>query len=72
MATLEAFAQAGIDEAFLDEREVGILYGNDSSAEPVITARRHHPRQAQHGTGRVGLHLPVNELNGDDEPLGHL
>ncbi len=38
MATLEAFAQAGIDEAFLDEREVGILYGNDSSAEPVITA----------------------------------
>lgn len=38
MATLEAFEQAGIDEAFLSEREVGILYGNDSSAEPVITA----------------------------------
>ncbi len=37
MATLEAFQQAGIDEQFLAEHEVGILYGNDSSAEPVIT-----------------------------------
>lgn len=37
MATREALAQAGIDEAFLAKREVGILYGNDSSAEPVIT-----------------------------------
>lgn len=37
MATLEAFEEAGIDEQFLAEHEVGILYGNDSSAEPVIT-----------------------------------
>ncbi len=37
MATLEAFAEAGIDDKFLAEHEVGILYGNDSSAEPVIT-----------------------------------
>lgn len=37
MATLEAFQEAGIDEQFLAEHEVGILYGNDSSAEPVIT-----------------------------------
>ena len=36
MATLEAFAEAGIDDKFLAEHEVGILYGNDSSAEPVI------------------------------------
>ena len=38
IATLEAFKNAGIDDAFLDNREVGILYGNDSSAQPVIEA----------------------------------
>lgn len=36
MATQEAFANASIDEAFLRENEVGILYGNDSCAEAVI------------------------------------
>ena len=38
MATVEAFKNAGIDDTFLDANEVGILYGNDSSAEPVVTA----------------------------------
>ena len=38
MATREAFRQAGIDEAFLDANEVGIIFGNDSSARPVIEA----------------------------------
>lgn len=36
VATKEAFRNAGIDDKFLDEREVGILYGNDSSTAPVI------------------------------------
>ncbi|MCD8072638.1 MAG: beta-ketoacyl-[acyl-carrier-protein] synthase family protein [Alistipes sp.] len=36
MATCEALAGAGIDAAFLEENEVGILYGNDSSAQAVI------------------------------------
>lgn len=36
MATLEAFSQAGIDDDFLRDNEVGILYGNDCSSEPVI------------------------------------
>ena len=35
-ATEQALAQAGIDKDFLLENEVGILYGNDSSAEAVI------------------------------------
>ncbi len=35
-ATEQALAQAGIDKEFLLENEVGILYGNDSSAEAVI------------------------------------
>lgn len=36
-ATVEAMEQAGIDADFLARNEVGILYGNDSSAEAVIT-----------------------------------
>ncbi|PKP42114.1 MAG: beta-ketoacyl synthase [Bacteroidetes bacterium HGW-Bacteroidetes-10] len=36
IATEEALANALIDNEFLDSREVGILYGNDSSAQAVI------------------------------------
>jgi 3-oxoacyl-[acyl-carrier-protein] synthase-1 len=36
IATEEALVNAKIDSAFLDSREVGILYGNDSSAQAVI------------------------------------
>lgn len=38
MATREAFANAGVDDAYLDNNEVGIIFGNDSSAKPVIEA----------------------------------
>ena len=38
VSTLEALTQAGIDQDYLDENEVGILYGNDSSAKAVIDA----------------------------------
>jgi 3-oxoacyl-[acyl-carrier-protein] synthase-1 len=38
VATKEAFEQAGIDMGYLENNEVGILYGNDSSAVPVIEA----------------------------------
>ena len=37
IATAEALAQAGIDNEYLLNNEVGILYGNDSSAEAVIS-----------------------------------
>ncbi len=37
LATIEALAQAGIDHDYLLNNEVGILYGNDSSAEAVIS-----------------------------------
>ena len=35
---MEAFKDAGIDEAFLETNEVGVLYGNDSSTAPIINA----------------------------------
>jgi 3-oxoacyl-[acyl-carrier-protein] synthase-1 len=36
VATVEALENAKIDQAFLDQNEVGILYGNDSTAQSVI------------------------------------
>jgi 3-oxoacyl-[acyl-carrier-protein] synthase I len=36
MATLEALKNAGIDDVFLNNNEVGIIYGNDSSTDAVI------------------------------------
>jgi 3-oxoacyl-[acyl-carrier-protein] synthase-1 len=38
VATIEALKNAGIDQNYLDMHEVGVLYGNDSSAEPVVTS----------------------------------
>lgn len=38
MASREAFGMAGVDADYLAGHEVGILFGNDSSAEPVIEA----------------------------------
>jgi 3-oxoacyl-[acyl-carrier-protein] synthase-1 len=36
ISTVEALRQAGIDQEYLDKVEAGILFGNDSSAVPVI------------------------------------
>ena len=36
MATREALEQAGIDADYLEQHETGIIYGNDSCAQPVI------------------------------------
>ena len=36
MATVEALQNASIDAAFMEKNAVGILYGNDSSALPVV------------------------------------
>ncbi len=38
MATLDALKAAKIDDTFLDEHEVGILYGNDSVSQAVVEA----------------------------------
>ena len=38
MAAREAFGNAGIDEDFMMSHEIGIIFGNDSSAKPVIEA----------------------------------
>lgn len=38
MATIQALKDAGIDDDFLDNNEVGILYGNDSVSKAIIDA----------------------------------
>jgi 3-oxoacyl-[acyl-carrier-protein] synthase I len=38
MATLQALEQAGIDPDYIHQQEIGILYGNDSSAKATIDA----------------------------------
>jgi len=38
MATREALAQAGITPEYIDATPIGLLYGNDSSAKPVVEA----------------------------------
>ena len=38
MAARECFEQAGVNEEFLMNNEVGVIFGNDSSAKPVIEA----------------------------------
>jgi 3-oxoacyl-[acyl-carrier-protein] synthase-1 len=38
VSSIEALKNAGLDQDYIDANEVGIIYGNDSSALPVIEA----------------------------------
>lgn len=38
LATIDALKQAGIEQEFMDDNEVGILYGNDSVSQAVVEA----------------------------------
>jgi 3-oxoacyl-[acyl-carrier-protein] synthase I len=38
MATIEALKNAGLSQDYIDAHEIGVIYGNDSSAQPVIEA----------------------------------
>ena len=40
MASAEAFRGAGVDDDYLLNNEVGVIFGNDSSAQPVIETAR--------------------------------
>jgi len=56
MATAEALRNAGVDLDYLEQNEVGIFYGNDSSAKAVIdahtTAMQYHDTQMM-GSGAI-------------------
>jgi 3-oxoacyl-[acyl-carrier-protein] synthase-1 len=38
MSTVEALKHAGLSQDYIDAHEIGVIFGNDSSAQPVIEA----------------------------------
>lgn len=38
MSTAEALQHAGLTQEYIDQHEIGVIFGNDSSAQPVIEA----------------------------------
>ncbi|MBT1699727.1 beta-ketoacyl-[acyl-carrier-protein] synthase family protein [Fulvivirgaceae bacterium PWU4] len=38
MSTVEALKHAGLSQDYIDANEIGVIFGNDSSAQPVIEA----------------------------------
>ena len=61
MASRQAFEQAAMDEDYLHENEVGILFGNDSSAQPVIEATR--IMDEKHDSALLGSGLIFQSMN---------
>lgn len=61
MAAHEAFEQAGIDDGFLKENEVGVIFGNDSTAESVIEAAR--IMDEKHDTQMLGSGYIFQSMN---------
>lgn len=61
MASRQAFEQAAMDEDYLHENEVGILFGNDSSAQPVIEAAR--IMDEKHDSALLGSGLISQSMN---------
>lgn len=65
MASRQAFEQAGMDDAYLLANEVGCIFGNDSSAKPVIEAakimdEKHDSAMLGYGTVFQSMNSTVN------------
>ena len=61
MASREAFEQAKIDEPYLLENEVGVLFGNDSTAMPTV--EMHEQMMEKHDTALLGSVLIFQSMN---------
>ncbi len=61
MASRQAFAQAGIDDQYLRQNEVGCIFGNDSSAKPVIEASK--IMDEKHDSAMLGYGLIFQSMN---------
>lgn len=61
MAAKEAFDEAKVTDEYLKENEVGIIFGNDSSAKPVIEAA--HIMEAKHDSALLGSGLIFQSMN---------
>jgi len=61
MASRQAFAQAMIDDEYLLLNEVGCIFGNDSSAKPVIETSK--IMDEKHDTALLGYGLIFQSMN---------
>ena len=61
MAAKEAFEQAHMDEAYLLDNEVGVLFGNDSTAQATI--EMHEIMREKHDTSLLGSGLIFQSMN---------
>lgn len=61
MASKEAFDEAGISDEYLKENEVGIIFGNDSSAKAVIETS--NIMDEKHDSALLGSGLLFQALN---------
>ena len=61
MAARQAFTQASIDDEYLRHNEVGCIFGNDSSAKPVIEASK--IMDEKHDSAMLGYGLVFQSMN---------
>ncbi|MBP3227403.1 MAG: beta-ketoacyl-[acyl-carrier-protein] synthase family protein [Bacteroidaceae bacterium] len=61
MASRQAFAQAGVTDEYLCKNEVGCIFGNDSSAKPVIEASK--IMDEKHDSAMLGYGLIFQSMN---------
>lgn len=61
MASAQAFAQAGLDDQYLRANEVGCIFGNDSSAKPVIEAAK--IMDEKHDSAMLGYGIIFQSMN---------
>ncbi len=61
MASRQAFSQAGVDDEYLLHNEVGCIFGNDSSAKPVIEASK--IMDEKHDSAMLGYGLIFQSMN---------
>lgn len=61
MSSLQAFAQAGVTDDYLRENEVGCIFGNDSSAQPVIEASK--IMDEKHDSAMLGYGFIFQSMN---------
>ena len=61
MASVQAFAQARMDDAYLRANEVGCIFGNDSSAKPVIEASK--IMDEKHDSAMLGYGIIFQSMN---------
>lgn len=61
MSSLQAFAYANVSDEYLREHEVGCIFGNDSSAQPVIEASK--IMDEKHDSAMLGYGLIFQSMN---------